>query len=111
MRGRGDWVLCQVTSKSYGDAGAIKLENASFASGSLHVTFFASPGKLFTANRELIVAQVADLKPDAFARIIDAVVVLLRAAPTALDARKHILSCADSRTTPDSPNFPVPQCR
>ncbi len=28
--GRGDWILCQVTSKSYGDVRAIKLENADF---------------------------------------------------------------------------------
>jgi mRNA interferase MazF len=32
--GRGDWVLCQVTSKPYGDSRAIKLEDTSFAAGS-----------------------------------------------------------------------------
>ena len=29
--GRGDWILCQVTSKPYGDAQAIALDDASFA--------------------------------------------------------------------------------
>ena len=57
--GRGDWVLCQVTSKAYGDSRAIKLEGAAFATGSLRVTSYVRPGKLFTANRELIIAEVA----------------------------------------------------
>ncbi|VUZ83682.1 hypothetical protein MELA_00035 [Candidatus Methylomirabilis lanthanidiphila] len=47
--GRGDWILCQVTSKSYGDSRAIELGDASFAMGSLRVTSYARPGKLFTA--------------------------------------------------------------
>lgn len=31
--GRGDWILCQVTSKPYGDTRAIKLEDTGFARG------------------------------------------------------------------------------
>ena len=77
--GRGDWILCQVTSKPYNDARAIQLEDASFAGGSLRVTSYARPGKLFTASRELIVAQVGKLKSEPFRQIIDAVVTLLRA--------------------------------
>jgi len=76
--GRGDWILCQVTSKPYGDARAIKLEDASFTTGSLRVTSYARPGRLFTANRDLIVAQVAVLKPEWLTRVVDAVVNLLR---------------------------------
>ena len=49
--GHGDWILCQVTSKPYSDARAIKLEDASFAAGSLRTTSYARPGKLFTASR------------------------------------------------------------
>jgi len=44
--GRGDRILCQVTSKSYGDARAVKLEDVDFAKGSLRVTSDARPGKL-----------------------------------------------------------------
>lgn len=50
---RGDWVLCQVTSKPYGDARAIPMETGDFAAGSLRVTSFARPGKLFTASQNL----------------------------------------------------------
>ena len=33
--GRGDWILCQITSNPYGDTRAIMLEDASFAAGGL----------------------------------------------------------------------------
>jgi mRNA interferase MazF len=61
----GDWILCQVTSKPYGDARTVSLEDASFTTGSLRVTSYARPGKLFTANRDLMVAEVATLEPGA----------------------------------------------
>ena len=77
--GRGDWILCQVTSKPYGDTRAIKLEDTSFATGSLRVTSYARPGKLFTANRDLIVSEVATLKSPSLKQVVEAVVDLLRA--------------------------------
>ena len=67
-----------MTSKPYGDARAIKLEDANFASGSLRVTSYARPAKLFTANPDLIVAQVATLNQESFTQIIDTVVKLFR---------------------------------
>lgn len=77
--GRGDWILCQVTSKPYGDTRAIKLEETGFATGSLRVLSYARPGKLFTANRDLIVSEVATLKSPSLKRVVDAVVALIRA--------------------------------
>ena len=67
--GRGDWVLCQVTSKSYGDPNALALDDAAFASGSLRVSSYARPGKLFTASEQLIVAEVGQLTLEARSRI------------------------------------------
>jgi mRNA interferase MazF len=77
--GRGDWILCQVTSKPYGDTRVIKLEDTSFSAGSLRVLSYARPGKLFTANRDLIISDVATLKSQSLKQIVDAVVDLLRA--------------------------------
>lgn len=77
--GRGDWILCQVTSKSYGDSRAIRLEDTGFSTGSLRVPSYARPGKLFTANRDLIVSEVATVKPPLLKQVVDAVVDLLRA--------------------------------
>lgn len=77
--GRGDWILCQVTSKPYGDTRAIRLEDTSFSAGSLRVLSYARPGKLFTANRDLIVSEVATLKSQSLKQVVDAVVAILRA--------------------------------
>ena len=77
--GRGDWILCQVTSNPYGDPQAIALNDESFAVGSLRVASYARPGKLFTANRNLIVTQVGALTAEAFRRIVEAVTAILRA--------------------------------
>ena len=77
--GRGDWILCQVTSNPYGDARAIQLEETSFAVGSLRIVSYARPGKLFTASQGLIVAEVGKLKPEPFRQVTDSVVTLLRA--------------------------------
>jgi mRNA interferase MazF len=77
--GRGDWILCQITSNAYGDDHAIALSNADFDSGSLRVTSYARPGKLFTANLDLIVRQVGTLNKDRLSQVIESIVTLLRA--------------------------------
>lgn len=76
--GRGDWVLTQVTSKAYADPYAVEIKNTDFDSGSLKVTSYARPGKLFTASENLMVAQVGVLKKEAHQRVIDAIVRLLQ---------------------------------
>jgi mRNA interferase MazF len=75
---RGDWVLCQVTSKPYGDAHAEQLSTSDFASGGLRLVSYARPGKLFTAHESLITAEVGRLHPLAFQRVRDAVRDLLK---------------------------------
>ena len=75
---KGDWILCQITSKSYSDPHAIELTDDSFAKGSLHVVSYARPGKLFTANRSLIVRQVGLLKKDMLEEIVSAITEMLR---------------------------------
>ena len=80
--GRGDWILCQITSKTYADARAVPIENADFQRGSLRLQSYARPGKLFTAHQQLIVAEAGQLKAASFSRVLDAVVALLRPSPT-----------------------------
>lgn len=77
--GRGDAVLCQITSKPYGDSVAVTLRESDFGSGSLSLTSYARPGKLFTASSELITAEVGTLKAEALTQIVNAVVAVLRA--------------------------------
>ena len=76
--GRGDYILCQVTSNPYADPDAVRLGDSDFASGSLRQISYARPGKLFTANASLIVRNVGALAETSQCKIIDSVVALFR---------------------------------
>ncbi len=79
--GRGDWILCQVTSKLYGDSSSIGLTDESFADGSLKMDSFARLGKRFTAATSLIVNEVGLLTVEVMSRIVDTVVGMLQPRP------------------------------
>ena len=76
--GRGDWILCQITSKPYGDPRAVKVVETDLSEGSLHVESFVRPGKLFTAHSNLIVRRIGHLKQERFNDLAEAVVALVR---------------------------------
>ena len=80
--GRGDWVLCQITSSPYGDPSAMPLVSSDFASGGLLVASLARPGKLFTASAGLMVRSVGKLSPTALSRVLVAVVGLFQSPRT-----------------------------
>ena len=75
--GRGDWILCQVTSNPYSDTRAIMLSDESFRQGGLQRRSYARPAKLFTANCELMMAEVGVLTVEALRQVINAVVEVL----------------------------------
>jgi mRNA interferase MazF len=77
--GGTDWVLCQVTSKPYGDRGAVGLVQGSFADGGLPRESFVRPGKLFTASESIFMRQVGRLTSTAHAAVLEGVITLLRA--------------------------------
>ena len=76
--GRGDWLLCQITSKPYADTQAIELSQADFTSGGLQRTSYARPAKLFTAHASLIHRIAGELSHASHLRVCDGVVALLR---------------------------------
>jgi hypothetical protein len=77
---RGDWILCQITSKPYADARAIRLEGSDFASGGLELTSYVRPGKLFTANETLMIETVGRLRADKLHMILGVVAALFKGA-------------------------------
>jgi mRNA interferase MazF len=79
--GRGDWVLCQVTTSPYGDPLAEPLAGSDFAIGGLPVASFARPSKLFTANASLLVGIVGRLNGPALQRLLDATIRVFRLGP------------------------------
>jgi mRNA interferase MazF len=76
--GHGDWLLCQITSKAYADARVVQINDDDFLNGSLCVTSFARPAKLFTAHHTLIASSVGVLRDAVLNRIVDEVIRLLR---------------------------------
>lgn len=76
--GHGDWVLCQITSNPYGDPGAISITDECFSQGSLRITSFARPGKLFTASVALMLSEAGLLKVNVVGQIIKAIIKILQ---------------------------------
>ena len=75
---RGDWILCQVTSKAYADARAVELADADFAIGGLRLISYARPAKLFTAHERIFVAEVGVLRAESLKKITDEVVSVIQ---------------------------------
>ena len=75
---REDWVLCQVTSRPYGDTRVLELRDADFMVGGLRVPSFARPAKPFTAHQSLFVAEIGKLNRQATDRILAAVTQVIQ---------------------------------
>lgn len=75
---RNDWILCQITSKSYNDDKAIRIDEADYKNGGLNVVSFARPGKLFTANVALINKNVATLSNSSHEKVISTILQILK---------------------------------
>jgi PemK-like, MazF-like toxin of type II toxin-antitoxin system len=75
--GRGDFLLCQITSNPFADPRAVELGEGSFERGTLHRTSYARPAKLFTASESVILRAVAKLEQRAHGKVVTAVVELI----------------------------------
>jgi len=68
--GRGDWILCQITSNPHRDPQAVKLTPVTLRAGALTSISFARPTKLFTAHESLMTKRVAILRDETFREIV-----------------------------------------
>ena len=75
--GRGDWLLCQITSQPFGDAQAMELIDGDFQAGSLQRVSYARPLKLFTAHESLLRGVAGAVTGAAHRRVVAALVGLL----------------------------------
>ena len=76
IAGRGDWILCQITSKAYADSAAVELKDSDFELGGLRVISYARPSKLFTANDGIFLSIAGQLGMDKISEILQRVVGL-----------------------------------
>lgn len=75
--GKGDWIVCQITSNAYGDQRAITLLDKNFSEGGLRLESYIRPGKLFTAHESLFSDVAGALTHTYLGRVRQAVVELL----------------------------------
>ena len=75
--GRGDWVLCQITSRAYADSRAVELVAKNFSKGGPKVASFARRGKLFTASAGIFLQQAGVLDSVTSRKVIGSVIALV----------------------------------
>ena len=77
--GRGDFLLCQITSKQYGDLHALSLKESDFLSGGIQRDSFIRGTKLFTANEALILAVAGHLTHSKLSQVVSQLIDILSA--------------------------------
>ena len=76
--GRGDWVLCQITSNSNADKNAVMLTDNDILDSGLQRISYARTSKLFTAHESIFRRNVGTVSQQTFDKIIQAAVDLLQ---------------------------------
>lgn len=73
-----DLILCQITSRSITDQYAISIETSDINSGSLKQKSNIRPNRLFTADQQIILSKVGQLKLEKFNAVIARIVEILQ---------------------------------
>lgn len=68
-----DIILCQITSKSYGDPYSVLLELSDFVKGTLPQTSFIRPNKIFTADSSIVKRTIGHVSPEKIDEVIAAI--------------------------------------
>jgi mRNA interferase MazF len=71
-----DLILCQITSKPYSSKIAIELEEPDFTAGSLPITSYVRPDKLFTANRSIVSRKAGTIASIKSTQVIEKILSL-----------------------------------
>ncbi|MBI5180758.1 MAG: type II toxin-antitoxin system PemK/MazF family toxin [Nitrospirae bacterium] len=73
-----DLILCQITSQSIKDKYAIAIDDKDFDSGSLKQPSNVRPNRIFTADSQIILYRIGNLKQEKLNKIIGKVVEIIR---------------------------------
>jgi mRNA interferase MazF len=75
--GRGDWLICQVTSTPLSDPLAIRITDSDFAVGGLDRDSYVRPAKLFCAHENIMQWSPGQLKPESLNGVIRSILDLI----------------------------------
>ncbi len=73
-----DLILCQITSQNVSDSYAVPITNTDFSSGGLNRNSNVRPNRLFTADGNIILYKVGQLKPEKLAEVIAKIIEILQ---------------------------------
>ena len=71
-----DYILCQITSKDYGDRNIVKITNEDFSSGNLKIESYVRIAKIFTLSNNLILSTAGKLHTNKFNEIRSKIIEL-----------------------------------
>ena len=75
---RNDFILCQITSRRYGDDKSEVLKIDDFKDGSLHKQSYVRYTKIFTANKSIIASDIGKIKDIKLHAIINSLIEFLK---------------------------------
>jgi mRNA interferase MazF len=73
-----DILLCQITSQPHNEATALILTSAHFVSGSLPVSSFIRPTRIFTADKGIIIRKAGVISRALMDSVTDCIISLLK---------------------------------
>lgn len=73
-----DIILCQITSQTVKDNYAIVLDDKNFETGSLKQPSNIRPNRIFTADSNIVLYKVGNIKTDKLNEVIEKIVEIVR---------------------------------
>ncbi len=73
-----DLILCQITSRDVKDNCAITVNDGDFANGGLKQPSNIRPNRIFTADNQIILYKIGNLKPEKVAEVVASVVKIIQ---------------------------------
>jgi len=78
LTSKNDFILCQITSKRYGDDKSVELQTNNMRNGSLHKLSYVRYTKIFTANKSIIFSDIGKIKDNKLDIIINSLIDFLK---------------------------------
>ena len=73
-----DIILCQITSQDSKDNLAVPLASSDFADGSLPVSSFIRPSRIFTADKNIIIRKAGKVKKAVIEEVTEKIIKLIQ---------------------------------
>ena len=74
-----DVILCQITSRKFRDRYSLLIDNSDFARGGLNRVSFVRPGRIFTADMDIVDYRIGTLKVEITEKVIRRIIDIIKA--------------------------------